>query len=132
VPPQRVPQPQARAAATPQAAAAVAVDSAPPATGTAVPASYFGELEALIRSTVVYPPGSIAKGEEGICKVLVSFSRDGTIHGAELVQDSGHSVLDGECLAVFRRIGRFPPVPQDTSPNVAAFAIELPITYSLQ
>ena len=33
---------------------------------------------------------------------------------------------------VFRRIGRFPPVPQDTSPNATDFSIELPITYSLQ
>jgi TonB family protein len=113
-------------------ATAAAADGAQQATGTVVSPAYFGTLEALIRRTLVYPPGSLARSEEGICKVLVSFSRDGAIHGARLVQDSGHGALDEECREVFRRIGRFPPVPPDTSPSVSDFSIELPISYSLQ
>ena len=62
----------------------------------------------------------------------VSFSRDGTIQSTQLVQNAGYGALDGECREVFRRIGHFPPVPQDTSPNATDFSIELPITYSLQ
>jgi protein TonB len=133
VPQQQAPQPdqlQARAADAPPAAAA---PPAPPQlTGTVVPPSYFGELQALIRQSLVYPSRSVANDEEGVCKVRVSFSRDGGIHDAQLVQNSGYTALDGECREVFRRIGRFPPVPPDTSPNATDFSIELPITYSLQ
>lgn len=129
--PQRMAQRRPATATAPPAGAAAA-GSAPAATGTAVPPAYFGALEALIRSALVYPPGSIARGEEGICKVRVSFSRDGTINGTQLAQDSGHAALDGECREVFRRIGRFPPVPPDTSPGAMDFSLELPITYSLQ
>jgi protein TonB len=104
----------------------------PQVTGTAVPPSYFGALEALIQKSLVYPSRSIANSEEGMCRVRVSFARDGAIRDAQLVQDSGYSALDGECRAVFGRIAHFPPVPQDTSPNATDFSIELPITYSLQ
>jgi protein TonB len=135
---QQVPQPdqlQARANDAPPANVAPPADSTPQppqVTGTVVPPSYFGALEALIRQSLVYPPRSIANEEEGTCKVRVSFLRDGTIQNEQVVQNSGYGALDGECLAVFRRIAHFPPVPLDTSPNATDFSIELPITYSLQ
>jgi protein TonB len=119
----------------PAAAVAPAAEAAPAPSrvvGTVVPPSYFGELESLIQKSLQYPGRSIANDEEGSCTVRVSFGRNGAIEGAQMAAASGYTALDGECREVFRRIGRFPPVPSDTSPDATDFTIELPISFRLQ
>jgi len=139
LPPQaQAPKPDQLQATTPQAPAAAVAPSAeatpapPRVVGTVVPPSYFSELESLIQKSLQYPGRSIANDEEGRCSVRVSFGRDGLIQGAQMITPSGYTALDGECRDVFRRIGRFPPVPADTSPDATDFTIELPISFSLQ
>lgn len=139
VPPQaQAPKPdQLQATATQAPAEAVAppaesAPSPPQVVGTVVPPSYFSALESLIQKSLQYPARSIANEEEGSCTVRVSFGRDGVIAGAQMVTPSGYTALDGECREVFRRIGRFPPVPADTSPDATDFAIELPISFNLK
>jgi protein TonB len=142
-PPKPVPQTEApqsdqlqatasRAPAEAVAPPAEAAPSPPQVVGTVVPPSYFSALESLIQKSLRYPARSVANDEEGSCTVRVSFGRDGAIAGAQMVTPSGFAALDGECREVFRRIGRFPPVPADTSPDATDFAIELPISFTLQ
>lgn len=134
----QAPQPDQLQAVAPDAPAEAvapppAVPSEPPRqVGTVVPSSYYNELEALIQKSLLYPAQSIAHDEEGSCTVRVSFARDGAIAGAQMARTSGYGPLDGECREVFRRIGRFPPIPADASPDATDFSIELPITFSLK
>ena len=126
---------QSRATDAPPAATAPpseAVPEPPHVVGTVVPPSYFSALESLIRTSLRYPAHSVAADEEGSCTVRVSFTRNGSIEGAQMAKNSGFTALDGECREVFKRIGRFPPVPADTSPTATDFTIELPISFSLQ
>ncbi len=138
VPQTEAPKPDQLQATAPRAPAeavappAEAAPSTPQVVGTVVPPSYFSALESLIQKSLQYPGRSIANDEEGSCTVRVSFGRDGAIAGAQMVKPSGYGALDGECREVFRRIGRFPPVPADTSPDATDFAIELPISFNLQ
>jgi protein TonB len=132
-PPKPVPpQPQAPAADTAPPAPSEQTPSPPRVVGTVVPPSYFSALESLIQKSLQYPARSVANDEEGGCTVRVTFSRDGAIESTMMQKNSGYGALDGECREVFRRIGHFPPVPSDTSPDSTDFAIELPITFSLQ
>lgn len=108
-------------------------ESAPPrVVGTVVPQSYFSALESLIQKSLQYPARSVANDEEGGCTVRVTFARDGMIESTQMAKASGYGALDGECREVFKRIGRFPPVPTDTSPSSTDFTIELPISFNLQ
>jgi periplasmic protein TonB len=105
----------------------------PPAhtVGTSVPSDYYNSLQALIQRSVQYPVRSQRNSEEGTCRVRVTFGRDGSIEGAELVKKSGFGALDGECREVFKRIARFPAIPANANPDASDFAIELPINFSL-
>ena len=135
-PPQEI-VPQVPSTTTPDQAATPAqpVDAAPQAPArvlaNAVPSSYYNMLEAIIQKSVRYPAKSIAHQEEGDCQVKVTFARDGSIEGSQLIQQAGFPALEGECREVFKRISRFPPVPADVSPDATDFSIELPINFNL-
>lgn len=99
--------------------------------GTVVPAAYFNSLNGIIGSTLVYPPKSTRAGEEGMCKVRVTFARNGQIEDVQIIEKTGFVALDAECKAVFSRIGKFPPVAANANPEATDFAIELPINFTL-
>jgi periplasmic protein TonB len=104
----------------------------PRVVGTSVPGAYYSALQALIQQATRYPKESLADQEEGDCMVRVTFGRDGFIEATQLVKASGYSGLDGECQAVFKRIGKFPAIPENANPDATAFTIELPINFALQ
>ena len=99
--------------------------------GTSVPSEYYNTLQALVQQAVQYPSKSQRNSEEGVCRVRVTFGRDGLIQDEQLVQKSGYGALDGECREVFKRIGRFPAIPANANPDATDFAIELPINFTL-
>lgn len=123
VPPPPPPQPPAPPAPPPPPAKVV---------GTSVPASYLQTLTNLIGQTVEYPAKSKRAGEEGSCKVRVTFARStGVIEDIQVTEKTGFVALDAECKAAFVRIGKFPPVPVGADPGVTDFQIELPINFTL-
>lgn len=105
----------------------------PPArvVGTSVPRQFFDTLQSVIANSTRYPPKSQRAGEEGTCKVRVTFSRSGQIEDVQVVDKTGFVALDQECREVFSRIGKFPSIPANANPDVTDFAIELPINFSL-
>ena len=109
-----------------------AAPSAPPprVVSTSVPTAYYDALQTLIQKTVQYPITSQRNAEEGSCKVRVTFSRDGAIGAAQLVQKAGFVALDSECREVFKRIAKFPAIPDNANPAATDFTIELPISFS--
>jgi len=109
------------------------VEAAPPqrVVGTSVPGAYYNSLQALIQKTVEYPARSQLNAEQGVCKVRVTFARDGSIEDEQLVKKAGFPALDGECREVFKRIGKFPAIPDNANPSATDFSIELPINFAL-
>ncbi len=99
--------------------------------GTSVPSAYYNSLQALIQQTVEYPSRSQRNSEQGACKVRVTFARDGSIEDEQLVKKAGFPALDGECREVFKRIGKFPAIPDTANPTATDFTIELPINFAL-
>ncbi len=78
-----------------------------------------------------YPPRSAQAGEEGDVRVRLLISRDGSILDAVIVTKSGFINLDKEAKDVFRRIGKFPPVPANVSPGSEEFSFEYPVNFKL-
>ena len=103
----------------------------PPKVGIGVPSSYYSTLQSVIQNSMQFPPKSVQAGEEGVVKVSVLIARDGTVLEVTILEKSGFINLDKEGRDVFRRIGKFPPVPANVSPDVQQFRVELPINFKL-
>lgn len=121
VPPPAPPPPEPAPVAQPAARAV----------GTGVPTSYYNTLQSVIQKTVRYPSKSMRAGDEGVVKLRVRIDREGAILDVELLSKSGFIELDKEGRDVFRRIGRFPPVPASVGPEFTEFLVELPINFTL-
>lgn len=93
--------------------------------------SYYGRLRALVGASVRYPKASLAAEEEGTCRIRISFTRDGSIKGTELIEGAGSDLLDAECKHAVKRIGQFPAVPDEAEPGRTEFLVELPIAFKL-
>ncbi len=78
-----------------------------------------------------YPAKSAQAGEEGDVRVRLLIARDGSILDAVIVTKSGFINLDKEAKDVFRRIGKFPPVPANVSPGSEQFSFEYPVNFKL-
>ena len=116
----------------PQAAAPVTVASAasPVRSGPDWP-TWYREATGSIRQNLEYPQKSLQAGEEGDLMVKVHLKRDGSILHTDLAQRSPYSALNQEALAVFRRIGRFAPLPSDYQPNNTEVDLNMPINFKL-
>jgi protein TonB len=78
-----------------------------------------------------YPPQAIQLHEEGKAIVHVQMLRDGTLKKAELARSTGYADLDAEAVAVFYRVGKFPPVPDDRYPGKQLLDFNVPIEFAL-
>ena len=85
---------------------------------------HFAYIKEMIEKEFVYPRIARRRGLEG--KVIVSFviCEDGTVHGINIVESSGHKILDNNAIACVKRAAPFPPPP-------ARAELVFPITYKL-
>ena len=76
-----------------------------------------------------YPRAARRSGAEGTVWVRFVLDRGGTLQGSELLESSGHAVLDRAALDLLQRAAPFPALPA----NLAMDEIELvlPIEYDL-
>lgn len=51
-----------------------------------------------LRQTIRYPTSARRQNQHGTVQISVSFSADGTLSAIEVVESSGHDVLDQEAL----------------------------------
>jgi len=93
--------------------------------------AYKSLLENKIQGNLRYPPMAARRGQQGTVLVKVRMQRDGTVESIKLVKGAGTGSLDDEAQAVFKRIGKLPPLPKDFLPTAAAFEFEIPITFRL-
>lgn len=78
-----------------------------------------------------YPAQERALNHRGTAYVRVSVSRSGVVLDAPLLRGSGFRALDLEAQAVFRRIGRFAPVPPDACKGADIVVIDQPIGFGV-
>lgn len=93
------------------------------------PRSYYGDIQNLVATHVVYPLESLIAGEQGVCELRLRILRDGSLASVEIVQSSGFARLDEACLRACRD-PVFPPVPETVEEKFQEFLVEMPINFS--
>ncbi len=74
--------------------------------------SYLAHLRYKIDSVWQYPPFAQKEGIEGRLTLRFSLDRAGTLVGVNILQDSGHPILDRESLRTIREAAPFNPIPK--------------------
>ena len=131
VPMPTVPPPPAQTLAPAKTLTPPPTGPQPGVVGYRVSDAYKTLLEGKIQVGLRYPRMALRQGGEGTALVKVRMKRDGTIESVALVKSAGSTSLDAEAQAVFRRIGKFPPLPENFLPTASEFQFEIPITFKL-
>lgn len=77
----------------------------------------------------VYPRSALMRELEGSAKVKVSVDRSGAITGFEMLQATGHDVLDKEVEKLMDRVNPLPAPPSDVADTELTFI--LPLSWAL-
>lgn len=93
------------------------------------PRSYYGDIQDLVATHLVYPLESLTAGEEGVCKLRLTIRRDGSLASARIIQSSGFARLDEACLQACRD-PVFPAVTENVDEKQQEFLVEMPIDFS--
>lgn len=92
--------------------------------GANLHAGYAARLRALIERQKMYPEQAQERGQTGKTTVTLVVARDGRLAAVQIVQGSGHALLDSATLAAIRRAQPFPAMAEG-SPPVASFTLAL-------
>lgn len=92
--------------------------------GTNGQAGYSARLRALIERQKMYPEQAQERGQIGRTTVRLVVARDGRLEAVQLVQGSGHALLDAATMAAIRRAQPFPAMAEGAPPT-ASFTLAL-------
>ena len=117
------------AASPPASALAAAPAAAPPATAPSQARldEYAVALSALLARHQTYPRLAALRGWQGEVRIRLRLARKGNLLGAEVVQSSGHEVLDRQALDLVLST----PLPPPPTGSAEELHIEIPIHYRL-
>jgi TonB family protein len=87
------------------------------------------KISKLVARKQVYPRAAMRKELEGRAKVKLSIARDGTITNFELIQSTGHKILDKEVPKLIKRINPLPTPPEDVTDK--QLSLVLPVTWRI-
>ncbi|WP_417319874.1 energy transducer TonB [Emcibacter sp.] len=88
------------------------------------------KLVKLVAKKQVYPRAAMEDELEGKAKVKIAFDRSGSITSHELVQSTGHDILDAEVENLVGRINPLPAPPSSLGDD--KLVIVLPLTWAIQ
>jgi periplasmic protein TonB len=91
--------------------------------------AYRRALYSAVDSRKQYPLLARRGGMQGTVFLEVVINRDGRILRAELLQSSGHEVLDRAAMRLIRSMGKLPKPP--TGLNFSEQTLQIPLRYSL-
>ncbi|MEX1147424.1 MAG: energy transducer TonB [Sphingomonadales bacterium] len=77
----------------------------------------------------VYPRAAMSREIEGRARVQVSIDRSGTVTGYDVVEGTGHDLLDAEVVRLMGRIDPLPAPPAALGDDSLTFV--LPLTWVL-
>jgi len=73
--------------------------------------SYFAAIKRKIELVWQYPYDAQVQGLQGELTIDFSIGRSGALETLELIQGSGHRILDDEALRAIRQAAPFDPIP---------------------
>lgn len=119
----------------PFAAAAVALifavtASSGPAAAADDLKSWQQEIVQVVAEKQVYPRSALSREIEGRAKVKLTVARDGTVKAHEIVERTGHDILDKEISSLVERIDPLPEPPSSLSKKDLSFI--LPLAWTIQ
>jgi len=81
----------------------------------AVDAAYLAEWRQRVESVgnQYYPEASLRYGIYGSLRLLVTVRSDGRLENIEILESSGHAVLDEAAIRILRMAAPFPPFPPE-------------------
>lgn len=93
-------------------------------------AMYKNQLISFTNQNVRYPQRAASRNQEGRVIVQVKLDRAGNVLESEVIQSSGHSLLDRESLRAVERASPYPAIPGVI--ESATHTAEIPLTFVLQ
>jgi periplasmic protein TonB len=105
----------------------------PAETASSVPAQPGAAVEWRVQDWLAqhrqYPRSARRSGAEGTVWVRFVLDRGGALHGSEVLESSGHAVLDRAALDLLQRASPFPALPANLT--LDEIELVLPIEYDL-
>lgn len=89
--------------------------------------NYIKAIQAKIINAVYYPKEARDAGWQGILKLSLLISSDGSLKNMSVAQSSGYKILDDAGQEAVKKITPFSPLP--TQLNLEELRIEIPIVY---
>lgn len=89
--------------------------------------AYLSQLMRIIASQKSYPRAAILNEQQGVVKLRVTLGDEGGVTACEVVESSGHEILDQAAVATLRKIGKF-PLP---TPDARGVVLVIPIRYEI-
>lgn len=96
--------------------------------GTALDASYYSQIQALLEEHKSYPPMALRRGMEGEVYLWFVVGRDGRVLDYRIDKGSGYEMLDEEVERLIQEI-TFPPFPADVNDN--RLILTVPVTFNV-
>lgn len=88
------------------------------------------KISKLIAKKQIYPRAAMRKELEGRAKIKLSIDRSGKIKNFEILENTGHAILDKEVPKLIARLNPLPTPPATLSDDQLNFI--LPISWRLQ
>ncbi len=82
-----------------------------------------------VASKQIYPRTALIREMEGVARVRVTMDRSGAIQSYEVIESTGHKILDGEISRLMDRVNPLPKPPQSLSE--AELTFDLPLSWVL-
>lgn len=92
--------------------------------------SWQKEIVRLVAQKQVYPRSALSREIEGRAKVKLTVARDGSLKAHEIVERTGHEILDKEIDNLVQRIDPLPEPPSSVSEKDLSFV--LPLAWVIQ
>ncbi|PHZ83247.1 energy transducer TonB [Paremcibacter congregatus] len=93
-------------------------------------ADWQGKVGQKIAKKQIYPRSAMRKEIEGSAKIKVSIARTGEIKNFEMIEKTGHDVLDQEVPKLMDRLNPLPTPPASLTDDQLSFV--MPISWRLQ
>ncbi|WP_150004115.1 energy transducer TonB [Iodidimonas muriae] len=87
--------------------------------------SWKRSIAKVVAQKQVYPRSALRREIEGSARVKVTIDRDGKIANFEMLEDTGHEVLNREVPKLMERINPLPTPPSDLSDAELTFILPL-------
>ncbi len=93
-------------------------------------ALYAGAITRLIQQNLHYPLSAKKLGQQGIVLMNIVINKDGQVLKSEIKQKSPYQAFNTSSLDIIRRVGKFPPIPQEI--GLEQYEVTIPVKYILE